>query len=103
MMKKLLMAFLGLILSLGAVYSQGNSGELKGTVKDGAGAPVPFANVAVYRGSQLITGGVANIDGEYSIKPITSGTYEVEFSSVGYEKTRVTNVEIGGLGKITFL
>lgn len=97
------MAFLGLILSLGAAYSQGNSGELKGTVKDGAGAPVPFANVAVYRGSQLITGGVANIDGEYSIKPITSGTYEVEFSSVGYEKTRVTNVEIGGLGKITFL
>ena len=103
MMKKLLMAFLGLFLTIGAVYSQGNSGELRGTVKDGAGQPIPFANVAIYRGSQLITGGVADIDGEYSIKPITAGTYDVEFSAVGYQKTKVTGVEISGLGKITFL
>lgn len=97
------MAFIGLSLSLGVAYSQGNSGELKGTVKDGAGEPVPFANVAVYRSGQLITGGVANLDGEYSIKPISVGTYEVLISAVNYQKAQFNNVNIQGLGKITFL
>lgn len=101
-MKKLLMAFIGLILSVGMAYSQGNTGELKGTVKDGAGQPVAFANVAVMRDGQLITGTVANIDGEYSIKPITVGTYDVKVSFVGYPEKIYTGVKISG-STITFL
>lgn len=101
-MKKLLMACLGLILSLGVAYSQGNTGELKGTVKDGAGEPIPFANVAVYRGPQLVTGSVANIDGEYSVKPIIVGTYDVKVTSLGYADRIYKGVNISG-STITFL
>jgi len=90
------MAFLGLILSLGTAYSQGNSGELRGIVKDGAGEPIPFANVALYSGSQLITGGVADIDGYYSIKPITVGTYDLVAKSLGLPDKKINGINIQG-------
>lgn len=99
-MKKLILLLLAIAATL--ILAQAQSGELKGTVKDGTDQPIPFANIAVYKGPQLVTAGVANIDGEYSIKPITHGIYDVEMSSVGFSKSRYTQVVIDS-GKITFL
>lgn len=95
------MAFIGLFLSLGAVYGQGNTGDLKGVVKDAAGVPVAFANVALMRDGQVITGTQANIDGEYILSTIPVGTYDLRASFVGYTDKLVTGVQVQS-GKIDF-
>lgn len=96
MMKKLLTAILGLTLSVGAAYSQGNMGDLKGVVRDGAGDPVAFANVALFKEGQTapVTGAVADIDGNYKISAIPVGTYTMRVSAVGYTEKTLTNVVV---------
>lgn len=91
-MKKLILFLLAVAASL--LLSQAQSGELKGVVTDISKEPIPFANVAVYRENVLVTGGVSDIDGNYSIKPIKPGSYCVEMSSVGYTKKRYTGVAV---------
>lgn len=99
-MKKLILVPLSIFISL--ILAQAQGGELKGTVTDNTKKLIPFANIALYRGTQLVTGGVANINGDYSIKPITPGIYDVEMSAIGYTKKRFTNIHING-GKTEFL
>lgn len=102
MMKKLLTALIGGVLLIGTSYGQGNTGELKGTVKDASGQPVPFANVVVLSGTQQVAGGATDLDGNYNIKPILVGTYTVKVTSVGYPAKTFSGVNIQG-NKIQFL
>ena len=88
------MAIFGLFLSLGAVYGQGNTGDIKGTVKDTKGEPVPFANVALFRGDQLITGSVADIDGKYIISAIVAGTYKIRVTSMNFAEKNILDVNV---------
>ncbi|MCG9912262.1 MAG: TonB-dependent receptor [Flavobacteriales bacterium] len=102
MMKKLLTAITGCILSIGLSFGQGNTGELRGTVKDGAGRPVPFVNVVVLNAGQQVAGGATDIDGNYSIKPIVVGTYSVKVTSIEFAPKVVSGVNIQS-NKIQFL
>lgn len=104
MMKKLLTAIIGLTLSIGAAYSQGNTGDLKGVVKDGGGEPVPFANVVLYKPGQttLVTGAVADIDGNYKISAIPVGTYDMKITSTGFSEQKLTGVVVNN-GTVDFI
>lgn len=90
--------YLLLLLSLfvsPVVYGQAGAGTLKGKVTDSeSGEPLPFVNVVVFLNGNQITGANTDFDGEFTIKPITPGTYDVLYSYVGYNTKRITGVKI---------
>ena len=71
-----------LLLSLN-VFAQ--KGTLKGRVTAGGG-PLPFTTVAL---SGTIKGASTNEKGDYEIKNINPGNYEVLFSCVGYQTQKI--------------
>lgn len=97
MTRTLLTSFLLLlgVLSLSAQQS------IFGTVTDETGEPVIGANIAIYKGSDLVTGNQTDFDGNYRIN-LDPGTYDVEFSYVGYtpRKTQGFTVYVGQENKL---
>ncbi len=100
MLKHLLLT-LGIILSTSLlVFSQ--SGALQGKILDAdTKEPIPFANVAVFSGGDLITGATTDFDGKYVIKPLTPGSFNVRVSFVGYKTKEITGVIVKN-DEITF-
>lgn len=66
---------------------------LFGTVTDEIGDPVIGGNVKVLLDSNYITGTATDFDGNYRIN-VDPGTYNLEFSYVGYDPMLVQNVEV---------
>ena len=89
MLRKLLFT---LAIALGfatTVNAQVGSGTIKGTVIEKAnGEPVPFANVVLLRGTEQILVTTTDFDGVFTLKPIPPGTYDVQFSYVGFTPSR---------------
>ncbi|MFP4469897.1 MAG: carboxypeptidase regulatory-like domain-containing protein [Bacteroidales bacterium] len=82
------------------MFSQ--SGSLQGKITDeDTKEPIPFANVAVYSGGDLLTGTTTDFDGKYVIKPLTPGTYNLRASFVGYQAKEIAGVIVKG-DQITF-
>ncbi|MBQ5457294.1 MAG: carboxypeptidase-like regulatory domain-containing protein, partial [Bacteroidales bacterium] len=78
------------------------SGTLNGTVIDAStNEPVPFANVSIEENGNVVTGGMTDFDGRFSIKPIKAGKYDVSASYIGYGTVKYSNVQITA-GQITF-
>lgn len=68
------------------------TGIVKGKVFDTAdGIPVQYASVAFYRmrDSTLVTGGITNEKGEFTIDKVPMGRYYGEVKFIGYSTTRV--------------
>ena len=88
-MKKIL-CFLTLFTS---VIVWGQTGTIEGTLSDKEmnNEPLPFANVII---KGTTKGGTTDFDGKYKIENVPVGTYEVEFSFVGYEPVTVPNVVV---------
>lgn len=83
------------------LYAQ-SAGTLSGKITDATtGEPIPFANVSIEENGNVITGGMTDFDGNFSIKPIPAGKFTVSASYVGYATLQYTNVQIIA-GKITF-
>ena len=59
-----------------------------------SGETLPFATVALYKGGVLITGTETDFDGNYSFSSIDAGTYNVEFSYVGFGTQTISNVNV---------
>jgi len=77
-------------------------GALKGKITDkSTGEAIPFANIVLYQNEKQITGALSDIDGFYTVKPITTGKYDVKVSYVGYQSTQITGIYINA-DKITF-
>lgn len=73
------------------VFAQGVGG-LKGTVLDEAnGKPLPVINVVI-KNTKLATS--TDMDGNYIFRSVPAGTYEVEFSSMGYASKLISEVII---------
>ena len=54
-----------------SVYAQGT---LNGTITDAStGEPIPFANVTIEENGNVVTVGMTDFDGNYSINPIPAG------------------------------
>ncbi|MFT5957677.1 MAG: outer membrane receptor for ferrienterochelin and colicin, partial [Flavobacteriales bacterium] len=103
MSRKIYLLFLLSFFISPTLFGQAGSGTLKGKVTDSeTGEPLPFVNVVVFLNGNQITGANTDFDGEYTVKPIDPGTYEVLFSYVGYNTKKVTGVQITS-NKIQFV
>jgi len=101
MLRKLLFT-LGIILTANLlVFSQ--SGALKGKVLDKeTREPLPFVNIVVEIGGTNVGGSASNFDGEYDIKPLSPGRYDVKATYVGYKPVMYRGVNIAA-DQIRFL
>lgn len=91
MRKKILIMGLFILASL-ATFAQ--NGKLAGYILDKDKQPVPFATIKVMSGGQLKGGNQAELNGHYSVSPLTPGSYDVEVSCVGYQTKHVRGVVI---------
>ncbi|NND95009.1 MAG: TonB-dependent receptor plug domain-containing protein, partial [Flavobacteriales bacterium] len=91
----------GILLSA-SLLAQTGAGTLKGKVTDAStGEPLPFANVVVLAGESQIGGGATDFDGNFTIKPIPPGSYNVKCVFVGYNAKIISGVIVKG-DKISF-
>ncbi len=78
-----------------ALSAQTRPGSLRGVVKDKVtGETIPFANITLKQGGQLVTGGTTDLDGNYNINPVDPGVYTVECSFVGYATVKISGVQV---------
>ncbi len=60
-------------------------GELRGRIFDDKKEPLPSAVVQVFRDSIAVGGKITDYDGNYSIKPLEPGNYEVLVRYIGFD------------------
>lgn len=65
--------------------------SVSGTVSDSTGAPIPGVNVVI-PGTNL--GSASDLNGEYQISNLKSGTYIIEFSAIGYKSLKKNDLII---------
>jgi len=70
-------------------------------LEEGTDEAIPFVNIVILKGSQQITGTSTDFDGNYTIKPITIGSYDLLVTSIGYQPVKITGVVMSA-NKITF-
>lgn len=98
MLRKLLFT-IGIMLAINSLAFP--QGTLKGKMTDGK-EPIPYANIIIVQGGKQFGGAQSDMDGNYTIKPIPPGKYDVKASYIGY-KTSITTGVLINADKITFL
>ncbi len=88
---------LGLFLTTSLIlYSQGT---LTGTITDAkTNEPLPFVNVIVEQSGQQKGGAQTDINGNFQIKPLNTGNYDVIASFIGYKKAIKKGVHVTSTG-----
>ncbi|MCH8330469.1 MAG: carboxypeptidase-like regulatory domain-containing protein [Bacteroidetes bacterium] len=90
-MNRFLCAFLVGLLSVCTAYAQ--FGTLQGRITDeSTGEGIPFANIILVKNGDQRAGASTDFDGNYTIKPINPGTYDVKISYVGYNPAIIQGV-----------
>jgi CarboxypepD_reg-like domain/TonB-dependent Receptor Plug Domain len=83
-----------IILLLFAGNSFGQFGEIRGTVTDKAsGLALPGATIT-WKANETIKGTITNEKGEYVIKPLVPGIYDLEISFVTYKKQPYKSISV---------
>jgi hypothetical protein len=101
MLRKLLSGLFVIMLFSIPGFTQ-SSGTLMGKLIDKeTGEPIPFGNIVVEAAGRQVGGTTSNFDGEYTIRPIPAGRYDVKATYVGYKPLMITGVIINA-DKITF-
>ena len=96
MFRKVLLTFGLLLMAEMAALAQGT---LKGTITDGkTKEPLPFVNIIVKQDGKQVHGGQTDFDGIYTIKPLAVGKYDIEVSSVGYNRYVQTGINVKASG-----
>lgn len=81
---------LALMIFSGQVFGQTS---LSGKVTEGySGSGAVFANVELYKGTDLVTSTQTDFDGLYHFANLDSGTYNVEVSYIGYSPIIIEHV-----------
>lgn len=88
-----------LLFTLNFAWSQT---MLKGIVQDGAGKPLPFANVLLlkFADSSFVKGSLSAENGNYFIENVKSGKYLIVTSTVGFNKTKSAIFEVLATEKV---
>lgn len=85
---KILVILIGNILLTG-FFAEGQTVlSVTGHLRDKNNDPVPFANVALYDSSALVTGVASDINGDFELTNIPQGIYAIEIQFVGYKAWR---------------
>ncbi len=95
MFRKVLLT-IGLLLAAQVVaFAQGT---MKGTITDEkTGEPLISANVVAKQGGQIMGGARTDFDGNYTIKGLQVGKYEIEVSYMGYSTVK-TEINVKATG-----
>jgi len=88
---RVLLAVVALAVGAQALWAQGTTGKVEGTVNDPSGQPVAGAQVLV-RGTSL--GAVTNSSGYYFINSVPAGTYTLMAVYIGFQPNEVRNVRV---------
>src|SRR5438045_3101252 len=82
-----------IVFSFLASCTFAQTGEIKGRIiEKGTNDGVPFASVAALLAGTQVQATVTDIDGNYTIKPLNPGRYDVKATSVGYSPAEKTGV-----------
>ena len=93
MIKRLLFLFAIIISTSGFVFSQ--QGALKGKITDkDTKEGIPFASVALITGGKQFAATTSDMDGNYTIKPIPPGKYDLQATYVGYTTALIKGIVI---------
>jgi len=96
MLKKILIT-LGLLITANVVIGQG---ILTGTITDAkTGEPLPFVNVIVTQNGQQVGGATTDVNGEFQIRQLTPGTYDMQASFVGYKSVIKQGINVKSSGQ----
>ena len=93
-MKKALLFILLAFISI-LVNSQNtlNKSSLRGIVQDvNNKESIPFANIALYQDTLLISGTQSDIDGKYSFNNLAAGSYKIVVQNIGYQKLEIDHI-----------
>ena len=93
MVRNLLLLTMLFLFSVGSSIAQTS---LSGKVVDSDGVGAVLANVALYKGTDLVTGVQTDFDGFYNFANLDAGTYDVEASYVGVPTQRIEGVVVFG-------
>jgi hypothetical protein len=78
------------------ILNQKSQGTLTGTITDPYGAVVPGAQLKLQNMvGRKVYETTSNVDGNFTLKDISSGTYSLLISASGFKKYRVINIKIG--------
>lgn len=70
-----------------AAQTNGNQGVINGKVIDkNTKQPVPYVNVSVMENNKIITGGLTQENGNFTIKGLALKKYTIEIQFIGYKK-----------------
>ena len=78
-------------------------GEIMGKVIDSkANVPIEYANIAIYsvRDSSLVSGGITDAKGNFSIKKLSSGRFYMTVNFIGYDKITIQPLMLSPQKKI---
>ncbi len=91
-----------LIFLLLPIAAQAQTGTLKGTVKDEAENPLAYATITVQKNGESVSITQSNEKGEYTIKPLNPGNYDVLTTYLGLQSESTEGLQIM-IEKISFL
>ncbi len=77
--------------------------EIRGVVTDNKKEPLVNASVLIKQNGIMKAAAVTDFDGNYSIKGLDSGYYDVTVSYLGYKTATTTRVPVSGLTKFNVL
>jgi len=87
-MKFMLRSFLLLLVLAGiSGVAMAQTSGIQGTLTDEKGNPLPSAQVTVTQGGIQRGGTVTNFDGEYTVKPLDAGRYDVTFKWQNFQQS----------------
>lgn len=75
-----------IVLTLFSEYLFAQTYSVSGKVTDSLSNPLPRVNIVVFENNR---GTSTNLEGEYIIKNLSPGSYNVEFSIIGYESKKL--------------
>jgi outer membrane receptor protein involved in Fe transport len=89
---------------IGSISLFAQNGEISGKVRDENGEGIPYANVVLVDAKNVPTGqgAITDEDGNYTIKPLSPGKYNIQYSYVGY-KNQVQQGILVSSDKATFV
>ena len=83
-----------LIICVATAFSQPGNGSIKGTVTDQLGALVVNAEITVRDRSGKERTTTSNTDGNYELKTLPAGNYDVRVVATGFNVFEQKNVEV---------
>jgi hypothetical protein len=94
-----------LLVAAGMIHAPGifaQFGNLTGKIVDQSSRLViPFGSVRLSKDGKIAGTATANIDGQYKLEKIPSGTYSLQVSCVGYDSLHISDVTINENRKLT--